>query len=344
MPKPINRYPHVVFVIKSKIMSNQLKTRKASDLDAALGIESFRAASSVPPTKKAKREPSIFLLSLKSALKSKLHQSGKWYLDEIHDEDLDMLDALIANEISSLDDFWLSIGYSLFENAAKVGQLDTVKLLLKHAEKKNIKAMAKCGKLLFFACSKGYIEVVKLLLEHGFNIGVNIVHRCPTSDKTCLSFACCEGKESDLVEILLENGADPNLLGSAGLCLVTATIYNKIDFVKVLLDNGADVNLVQPGGATALIHACRRVRLDIARLLLDRGADTNTVDSDGDTPLISVVTCEFENKENLVRLLLERGADPSIHNHKGKTALDYAAKGSEIAQMILNAQLEPILK
>ena len=163
---------------------------------------------------------------------------------------------------------------------------------------------------------------------------------------SCLTHACTTNN-SAMAELLLKHGADPNLLDDPDQCspLVQACHPKGLPVMKLLLAYGADVNSSLPGYGTALNCACQIGSLDMARLLLDAGADVNLVDGQGDTPLI--VICrdgEDEAQVALIQFLLEHGADPAIPGEDGRTALDYVAEGSEIAQMIAQAQLEPILK
>ena len=79
----------------------------------------------------------------------------------------------------------------------------------------------------------------------------------------------------------------------------------------------------------------------LVALLLRHGADPNLYSPEDGLPLINACT---NNRIGVVKLLLEYGTDPSIAHFSGETALDYAEEVSEIAQMLINAHLEPILK
>ena len=109
------------------------------------------------------------------------------------------------------------------------------------------------------------------------------------------------GKESTkkTVQMLLENGADPNLKNNAGWTALMLAARNcgtesTENIVQMLLENGADPNLKNNNGWTALMHAARY--------------------------------CGEESTENTVKMLLENGADPDVKNNKGFTALFLASK------------------
>ena len=122
-----------------------------------------------------------------------------------------------------------------------------------------------------------------------------------------------------VIRVLLKGGTDPNAR-SGHLDGVTALMLsgyaNSLELVKVLLEWGADPNIQDDNGYTALMDAGESER--VTRLLLVGGADPNIQNNDGETPLMrSSKTGHLE----VVKVLLEYGADPGMTNKKGKTAL-----------------------
>ncbi|PPF44413.1 hypothetical protein C5B85_09670 [Pseudoclavibacter sp. AY1F1] len=90
----------------------------------------------------------------------------------------------------------------------------------------------------------------------------------------------------DLVAILLEHGADPNISGHSSP-LASAAEYMNVDGMRLLLEAGADplLNFGRHGG-NALDRAMTRMKhyqapqaLEVARILVDRGVTVS-----GDTP------------------------------------------------------------
>lgn len=83
-----------------------------------------------------------------------------------------------------------------------------------------------------------------------------------TSGKTALHLAACEAS-SEIVQLLLERGADPNARDLDGrFPLAEAALWGRLESVKILLKYGADKNL-------ECVRAGRRLRaVDFARPLL----------------------------------------------------------------------------
>ncbi len=106
-------------------------------------------------------------------------------------------------------------------------------------------------------------------------------------------------------------------MGSSPLHVATARGITEI--VELLLQNGADPNQRDILGRAPLHYAGRF--LDIAELLVAAGADVNVRDRFDETPLYRSVA-----NQAMVRFLLESGARVGVRNHVGDTALDRALR------------------
>lgn len=160
------------------------------------------------------------------------------------------------------------------------------------------------------AVQQGNAEQVQHLLEEGLNPNYQQDKKWP------LVIIASNQKRADILNLLLEAGADPEARAANGdLALHATASSGATECLKLLLQHKANVN-AQANGECALIKAIVNGHDECAKLLINAGADVNTVSAGGDTPLV----CAAEkNNVTIVELLLEKGADIN------KTAREYTA-------------------
>lgn len=145
-----------------------------------------------------------------------------------------------------------------------------------------------------------------------------------------LPTACHTGDIDRVRELLRQDPSLANKLGGhegyylgAGAPLSNAAATGRIDIVRLLLDHGADPNLPEEGIAPkgkALYNAVYNGHYEIAKLLLERGAFPNPpVESSGDALWVSR---EWRPDKRMEELLLSFGATPG----KGQDGGDWATE------------------
>jgi ankyrin repeat protein len=169
-------------------------------------------------------------------------------------------------------------------------------------------------KALTRAAAAGKMDAMHFLIESGAN---------PTAPGVLVQ-ASASGIPAVVLEILNykpnANGRGQDGATALITCL-QAYHYkdkdvNRKEVVRILLDAGADPNIADNKGMTPLIANARD--LEIAQMLVAHGANVNAQANDGFTPLLNAETAA------LTRFLLEHGADPFAKTNDGKTALDWA--------------------
>ena len=88
--------------------------------------------------------------------------------------------------------------------------------------------------------------------------------------------------------------------------LCKAAIYARKDVVQLLLDKGAEINITGNFGSTPLVYAVMNDRIDVVKVLLDAGADPNQPDECGLAPLFYA---SYTKSLEMVKLLVYRGAN-----------------------------------
>ena len=107
-----------------------------------------------------------------------------------------------------------------------------------------------CIPPLFIAASIGILGIVQTLLESGHDAN----ERCALG--TALETAATQGHDT-VLRFLLENGADPNLLGRDNdPPLQAAARFGTVESVKALIDSGADMHDERGSFESSLIAAC----------------------------------------------------------------------------------------
>jgi len=179
---------------------------------------------------------------------------------------------------------------------------------------------------LIAALANNRLESAKLLMDKD----ADVTHRneCNVGG---LMIAAADG-QTDIVRLLLENGADPNAsvtkdfivdgksVFEGATSLMAAAYAGHEEVVKLLIEAGADVNAETKYGGTALMAASAEGHLGAAEFLAENGAEVNartteTFAMDGaKVPKGSsaISGASYNGHAAVVQCLIDHGADVNI--------------------------------
>ncbi|KAJ5555137.1 hypothetical protein N7461_003607 [Penicillium sp. DV-2018c] len=148
------------------------------------------------------------------------------------------------------------------------------------------------------------------------------------------------------VQLLLDNGADPNGSDKAPLAkpLIAAVGEGHTVVAAMLIQYGANVDTSDRHGMTALWWAVDSGHVNLVEMLLVNGAGTESVGLDGLTPLLWAAS--HENIPVLERLIYH-GANINARDMSGRTAIMLAASeefSAPVLQLLMDKKADKDLK
>jgi len=182
---------------------------------------------------------------------------------------------------------------------------------------------------------------IEQLLQSG--VDINIQHS--TSGTTTLMIASSYYYYDDVVEYLINKGADVNLKDNEGKTALLWAASNSLPNAKILVENGAKVNIAANDGMTPFLQATLgissgKVPFEICELLRKKGANINAAlnkkNASGWTALHFAAT---NGDVELVKYLIKYGAKISKATSEGSTPL-FLAKlegNDEVVKILKNA-------
>lgn len=212
----------------------------------------------------------------------------------IIDQDLNFLKRILSKFKSDKDEKFgdyindnsVYVHPALICAVIKGGNIEIIKLLLKHGANYNIQD--KYGDTaLHYACRRGgYSKIVELLLKCGADPNIK------NNDKDTILSDACFYRNSKAVELLLKYGTDPAANSNSALSWAFYCKYNEI--IELLLQYRADPNAI-------LVWACQSGDVDLVELLLKYGADPKRK-VDGKSP---VEFLGHRNRVEIIKLLAQ---------------------------------------
>jgi ankyrin repeat protein len=239
--------------------------------------------------------------------------------------------------------------------AALYGTVDEVRALLDAGANPNAKNDAGATALLWAVDDAAK---TRLLIARGADVNVRSL-----DGRTPLMVAAAQAGSSEVLTLLLDKGADPNVDLEDLTALGEAAYAGDVAAMQLLMARGADpkqgaiVSIIQAAAADCvrcielLIPSLDKVALGRAALavlppnddgrdlamLLDAGADVNAVDRQGRSMLMRTAASDTVPPA-LVQRLLSSGADVHATGRNGETALGFASpRGNTPTRALLTA-------
>ncbi|WP_298793561.1 ankyrin repeat domain-containing protein [uncultured Allomuricauda sp.] len=151
----------------------------------------------------------------------------------------------------------------------------------------------------FKALKENDIQAVKMF-PHSFTNEIDSSGYYPIS-------IAVRKKSVELLEVLLNMGANPNTINqdhSKTTALMQCSNFNALELAKLLMENGADVNIIDKNGDPVIHWTAYLGQVELTKLLLNHNARTDliSIHSDG---VLNVALKEW--KSDIVGLLVENG-------------------------------------
>jgi ankyrin repeat protein len=200
-------------------------------------------------------------------------------------------------------------GLDLLAIAAKYGHAELCSELLDRGSDIHKGLDSGRGSAFMEAIHSQQINTARLLLDKG--VDPNLIRKGTTP--LCMAVRLAE----DLVEPLLEAGADPNITCSVCVfdcVLEVAACEDKVHSAGLLIKFGANISLVveKNGYGSPLGTAAYWGSLQCVKLFIQNGADVNAYLSGWYGGVLAAAICGGGKVEMIKYLIEEAGADPAV--------------------------------
>ena len=170
---------------------------------------------------------------------------------------------------------------------------------------------------LMNASINGYVKLAIELINHNADVNARELDSRGNISADSLFYAVnANNKNSlELVKVLLNSGANPNILYSDPeegnfTILDRSLYYNNFEIFKTLVENGANIDKVNDRGEPFIVNAIRRERFDIVKYLVEKGIDPTMKYTDYRNIPFSLLAATVNNNDTkIAEYLIDKGAD-----------------------------------
>ncbi len=207
---------------------------------------------------------------------------------------------------------YVVVGHTIVPNVSSLHNEKVIAIDVKH----EIAIMQETSNAILF--EDGKIYAVNL---HGKK---SYIEHFMTEDVVTKAFrAVKEGNLAEVKEFITPDNRINKHYFSKRITLVQAAIqHNQPQIIQLLIEQGADLELLSEN-MTPLMHAIKAKNHHIVDLLIKSGANINAINLQKKSPLFY---CAKHGNIELAKVLIDNGAIISLKDRKGRTAVEYALK------------------
>ena len=171
---------------------------------------------------------------------------------------------------------------------------------------------------LMNASINGYVKLAIELINHNADVNARELDSRGNISADSLFYAVNANNSLELVKVLLNSGANPNIVYSDPdegnfTILDRSLYYNNFEIFKTLVENGANIDKVNDRGEPFIVNAIRRERFDIVKYLVEKGIDPAMkyeLEEYYPNVNISLLAGTLYNSDTeMAKYLIEQGAD-----------------------------------
>ncbi|KAJ5075543.1 molting protein mlt-4 [Anaeramoeba ignava] len=201
---------------------------------------------------------------------------------------------------------------------------------------------------LHIACEfKAKKEVVKCLINAKSKIdALNFDGQTP------LNLACGNifSDSYEIIQMLLENGSDPNIIDSKKHSILMNACQNDADpkIIDLLLQKKADIHYKTIQDETALFFACKYSKnVETLKILLEKGSKTSIWNSSLQYPIH--VALRYQESPQFIQILVDSypkalHKQDTVKNHPIHIACEYQPQNLEVLKIIIGKSRKEINK
>lgn len=191
-----------------------------------------------------------------------------------YDKDLSTTDYLISKglSINSTD----NSGNTAFNHAAKIGNIDVLKGLLKRGAKYTPGALLSAAQGTYRSANK--IEVYQYLVDE-LKIDPHITDK---NGRNVLHYVVRKQNQDEVIDYFFKKGVDINKTDTEGNTpFMGAAGIKSVEIISRMLPKVKNINAVNSKGESALTTAVKSSNAGVVALLLKNGANAEIIDKEG---------------------------------------------------------------